>query len=97
MLCTSRSPKLTTYAGHIAVDTARFPEGTTGAALDAFARRALWQDGMDYGHGTGHGLGSYLAVHEGPQAISSSTTVPLRPGHVLSNEPGALSAAPHSR
>ena len=97
MLCTSRSPKLTTYAGHIAVDTARFPEGTTGAALDAFARRALWQDGMDYGHGTGHGLGSYLAVHEGPQAISSSTTVPLKPGHVLSNEPGALIAARRPR
>ena len=56
--------------GHIALATVRFPEGTTGAALDAFARKPLWDAGLDYDHGTGHGVGAYLSVHEGPQNIS---------------------------
>ncbi|KAJ8463240.1 hypothetical protein ONZ51_g10388 [Trametes cubensis] len=72
--------------GHIAIDTAIFPEGTTGAKLDVLARKALWQDGLNYMHGTGHGVGSFLNVHEGPQSFSSE--VPLVAGHVLTNEPG---------
>ena len=75
--------------GHIALATVRFPEGTTGAALDAFARRALWDVGCDYDHGTGHGVGSYLSVHEGPQNISKRhVTQVLKPGMICSNEPG---------
>jgi Xaa-Pro aminopeptidase len=75
--------------GHIALALARFPKGTTGAQLDAFARRALWQEGLDYDHGTGHGVGSYLAVHEGPQRISKAASAqPLLPGMIVSNEPG---------
>ena len=74
--------------GHIAIATARFPEGTRGADLDGFARRALWEAGLDYDHGTGHGVGSYLSVHEGPQAISKRGTAELKPGMILSNEPG---------
>ena len=75
--------------GHIALATARFPEGTTGAALDAFARRPLWDAGLDYDHGTGHGVGSYLSVHEGPQNISKKPILqPLKPGMICSNEPG---------
>jgi Xaa-Pro aminopeptidase len=75
--------------GHIALATARFPEGTPGAALDAFARRALWDVGLDYDHGTGHGVGSFLSVHEGPQNISKRhVTQPLKPGMICSNEPG---------
>jgi len=75
--------------GHIALATARFPAGTTGSQLDAFARRALWEAGLDYDHGTGHGVGSYLGVHEGPQRISKvGSTVALKPGMVVSNEPG---------
>ena len=58
--------------GHIALALARFPKGTTGTQLDGFARRALWQEGLDYDHGTGHGVGSYLGVHEGPQRISKA-------------------------
>ena len=58
--------------GHIAIATARFPEGTTGAQLDALARVALWQAGLDFDHGTGHGVGAYLSVHEGPQRISKT-------------------------
>ena len=66
-----------------------FPEGTTGAQLDAFARRPLWEAGLDYGHGTGHGVGSYLSVHEGPQSISPrGTAQALKPGMICSNEPG---------
>jgi Xaa-Pro aminopeptidase len=65
-----------------------FPEGTSGAQLDAFARRPLWEAGLDFDHGTGHGVGSYLSVHEGPQRISKLGTVPLEPGMILSNEPG---------
>ena len=75
--------------GHIALATARFPKGTTGTQLDAFARRALWEEGLDYDHGTGHGVGSYLSVHEGPQRISKAPNVqPLLPGMIVSNEPG---------
>ncbi len=75
--------------GHIALALVRFPEGTTGAQLDAFARRPLWDAGLDYSHGTGHGVGSYLSVHEGPQSISARGTVQaLKPGMICSNEPG---------
>jgi Xaa-Pro aminopeptidase len=75
--------------GHIALALARFPKGTTGTQLDAFARRGLWQVGLDYDHGTGHGVGSYLGVHEGPQRISKAPNAqPLLPGMIVSNEPG---------
>jgi len=74
--------------GHIGIATARFPEGTSGAQLDAFARMSLWKVGLDYDHGTGHGVGSYLSVHEGPQRISRMSHVPLKPGMIVSNEPG---------
>lgn len=75
--------------GHIALATAIFPEGTTGAQLDVLARQYLWETGVDYDHGTGHGVGSYLSVHEGPQGISKTGShVPLQPGMILSNEPG---------
>ncbi len=74
--------------GHIAIAVARFPVGATGAQLDSFARNALWQAGLDYDHGTGHGVGSFLSVHEGPARISKLGTTPLEPGMFLSNEPG---------
>ena len=75
--------------GHIAVAMATFPEGTTGDKLDEKARASLKEVGLDYAHGTGHGVGSYLSVHEGPCGISPrSTTVPLEPGMIISNEPG---------
>ena len=75
--------------GHIALALARFPKGTTGTQLDGFARRALWQVGLDYDHGTGHGVGSYLGVHEGPQRISKApNSQALLPGMIVSNEPG---------
>ena len=75
--------------GHIAIATAVFPEGVSGPHLDAFARRALWQAGLDYDHGTGHGVGSYLSVHEGPASLSrAGRMVPLAPGMILSDEPG---------
>jgi len=74
--------------GHIAIATARFPKGTRGIDLDAFARRALWEKGLDYDHGTGHGVGSYLSVHEGPQSISRRGMAVLEPGMIISNEPG---------
>jgi Xaa-Pro aminopeptidase len=75
--------------GHIALALARFPKGTTGTQLDGFARRGLWQVGLDYDHGTGHGVGSYLGVHEGPQRISKAPSMqPLLPGMIVSNEPG---------
>lgn len=75
--------------GHIALATAVFPKGTTGSQLDVLARAALWRDGVDYDHGTGHGVGSYLSVHEGPQRISKAgNSVALKPGMILSNEPG---------
>lgn len=75
--------------GHLALAGVRFPAGTTGSALDSLARVALWADGVDYNHGTGHGVGSYLGVHEGPHRISKApSTVPLIPGMIVSNEPG---------
>jgi Xaa-Pro aminopeptidase len=75
--------------GHIALDTARFPKGTSGQQLDALARQYLWQHGFDYDHGTGHGVGHFLNVHEGPQRIGKNVNnVALLPGMVVSNEPG---------
>ncbi|MFC7474344.1 aminopeptidase P family protein [Dankookia sp. GCM10030260] len=75
--------------GHIALATLRFPQGVAGPHLDAFARRALWEVGLDYDHGTGHGVGSFLSVHEGPAAFSrAAKPVPLAPGMILSDEPG---------
>src|SRR5271168_1390050 len=74
--------------GHIAIARAVFPDGTTGAQLDSLARQYLWQAGIDFEHGTGHGVGSYLSVHEGPARISKLGTTPLRRGMILSNEPG---------
>ena len=67
--------------GHIALDRIQFPKGTSGAQVDAFARAPLWQAGLDFDHGTGHGIGSFLCVHEGPARIAKSGTVPLEPGH----------------
>ncbi len=75
--------------GHLALARVRFPAGTTGSALDALARTPLWAAGLDFDHGTGHGVGSYLGVHEGPQRISKlPNSVALRPGMIVSNEPG---------
>jgi Xaa-Pro aminopeptidase len=80
--------------GHIAVSRAQFPEGTRGSQLDSFARQYLWEAGLDYAHGTGHGVGSFLSVHEGPQRISPAGSSqpggdePLKAGMILSNEPG---------
>ncbi len=75
--------------GHIALAQARFPVGRTGAHLDTLSRKALWDVGLDYDHGTGHGVGCYLGVHEGPQSISKAGfEVALKPGMILSNEPG---------
>jgi Xaa-Pro aminopeptidase len=84
--------------GHIAIDQAVFPQGTPGGALDSFARQFLWVAGLDYAHGTGHGVGSFLAVHEGPQRIAKVTGAQagtgqgLLPGMILSNEPGYYKA-----
>ena len=78
--------------GHIAIARAVFPPGTTGAQLDPFAREHLWRAGLDFDHGTGHGVGSYLSVHEGPQRIAKTGTVPLAEGMILSNEPGLYRA-----
>ena len=79
--------------GHIALATVKFPEGTTGSALDSFARRPLWDAGCDYDHGTGHGVGSFLSVHEGPQNISKrQLPQALKPGMIISNEPGYYKA-----
>ena len=79
--------------GHIAMATTRFPKGTTGPQLDTLARHALWQVGLDYDHGTGHGVGSYLGVHEGPQRISKvGNKTALDPGMIVSNEPGYYKA-----
>src|ERR1700742_3529517 len=74
--------------GHIAIARAFFPDGTTGAQLDTLARQFLWQAGVDFEHGTCHGVGSYLSVHEGPARISKLGTTPLKRGMILSNEPG---------
>lgn len=84
--------------GHIALSVAKFPKGTSGGQLDVLARQHLWADGVDYAHGTGHGVGSFLAVHEGPQRIALSKGVqagtgePLQAGMILSNEPGYYKA-----
>ena len=78
--------------GHIAIARAIFPEGTSGAQLDPFARQHLWEAGLDFDHGTGHGVGSYLSVHEGPARISKLGNVPLKRGMILSNEPGYYKA-----
>ncbi len=76
------------FKGHIALARAVFPDGTTGAQLDTLARQFLWQAGLDFDHGTGHGVGSYLSVHEGPARISKLGGFPLKRGMILSNEPG---------
>jgi Xaa-Pro aminopeptidase len=78
--------------GHIAIARAVFPKGCTGAQIDVLARQALWTAGLDFDHGTGHGVGSYLSVHEGPQRIAKSGATPLAPGMIISNEPGYYSA-----
>lgn len=84
--------------GHIAIATAIFPDGTVGGHIDSFARRPLWDAGLDFGHGTGHGIGCYLAVHEGPQRIAApnypggAALEPLRAGMLISNEPGYYKA-----
>jgi Xaa-Pro aminopeptidase len=72
----------------IAISRIRFPKGLAGRDLDPLARAALWMAGQDYDHGTGHGVGAFLSVHEGPQRISRLSEVPLDPGMILSNEPG---------
>ncbi len=74
--------------GHIAIARALFPKGVSGAQIDALARAPLWRAGLDFEHGTGHGVGSYLSVHEGPQRISKVGSTPLEPGMIVSNEPG---------
>jgi Xaa-Pro aminopeptidase len=78
--------------GHIAVARAVFPPGTTGAQIDALARMALWRTGLDFDHGTGHGVGSYLSVHEGPQRLAKTGMTALAPGMIVSNEPGYYAA-----
>jgi Xaa-Pro aminopeptidase len=74
--------------GHIGIADAVFPKGTSGVQIDGFARRSLWEAGLDYDHGTGHGVGSFLSVHEGPQNISKRGAAALEPGMIISNEPG---------
>jgi Xaa-Pro aminopeptidase len=78
--------------GHIAIARAVFPAGVSGAQIDSFARRFLWEAGLDFDHGTGHGVGSYLSVHEGPQRIAKSGAATLEPGMIVSNEPGYYAA-----
>src|SRR5690606_25580344 len=74
--------------GMIGISMMRFPAGTRGQDIDPVARMALWKAGLDYAHGTGHGVGAYLSVHEGPQRIARTGTEKLLPGMILSNEPG---------
>ena len=74
--------------GMIAISQLRFPKGLAGRDIDAIARAPLWAAGQDYDHGTGHGVGSFLSVHEGPQRLSRAGNVPLQRGMILSNEPG---------
>ncbi|MTH76204.1 aminopeptidase P family protein [Paracoccus aestuariivivens] len=83
-----RRPYTRVLQGMIAISRARFPRGVAGAHLDALARAPLWMEGMDYDHGTGHGVGAGLSVHEGPVRISRVSEIPLQPGMILSNEPG---------
>ncbi|MGJ3265234.1 MAG: aminopeptidase P family protein [Salinarimonas sp.] len=78
--------------GHLAVSRAVFPKGAIGAQIDGLARAPLWRAGLDFDHGTGHGVGSFLSVHEGPQRIAKTGTTPLEPGMILSNEPGYYKA-----
>ena len=78
--------------GHIAIARVLFPPGTNGAQIDGLARRPMWQAGLDFDHGTGHGVGSYLCVHEGPARIAKTGMVALKPGMILSNEPGYYKA-----
>ncbi|TAL78605.1 MAG: aminopeptidase P family protein [Beijerinckiaceae bacterium] len=78
--------------GNIAISRAVFPKGTSGAQIDALARNPLWQAGLDFDHGTGHGVGAYLSVHEGPQRIAKTGTTPLESGMIISNEPGYYKA-----
>lgn len=78
----------TVLKAHIALALSRFPDGTRGMDIDPIVRAPLWQTGLDFDHGTGHGVGSFLSVHEGPQNISRRGTVPLKPGMIISNEPG---------
>ncbi len=78
--------------GHIALAMVQFPHGTSGTQLDALARAPLWAAGLDFAHGTGHGVGSYLSVHEGPHRISKGGDEPLRDGMIVSNEPGYYKA-----
>ncbi|HLJ72919.1 MAG TPA: aminopeptidase P family protein [Roseiarcus sp.] len=78
--------------GHIAIACAVFPKGVAGAQIDAFARKALWEAGLDFDHGTGHGIGAYLSVHEGPQRIAKTGATALEPGMIVSNEPGYYAA-----
>ncbi|MBD3678984.1 MAG: aminopeptidase P family protein [Rhodobacteraceae bacterium] len=84
----ARAPFTRVLQGMIAISRARWPKGLAGRDLDALARVNLWMAGQDYDHGTGHGVGSYLSVHEGPQRLSRISNVPLEPGMILSNEPG---------
>lgn len=81
--------------GHIAIDQLRFPPGTRGIDIDVLARHALWQHGKDYAHGSGHGIGSYLNVHEGPQGIHRRSMEVLKPGMIISNEPGYYVVGSH--
>ena len=74
--------------GHIAIATAIFPKNTKGREIDSLARKALWSEGKDYAHGTGHGVGCLLSVHEGPISISKHSKCDIRKGMVISNEPG---------
>ncbi len=74
--------------GLIAISRVRWPKGLAGRDLDPLARFALWVEGQDFDHGTGHGVGAFLSVHEGPQRLSRISEVPLEPGMILSNEPG---------
>ena len=78
--------------GHIAIARVVFPQGTSGAQIDALARLALWNAGLDFDHGTGHGVGAFLSVHEGPQRIAKLGTVALEEGMIVSNEPGYYKA-----
>jgi Xaa-Pro aminopeptidase len=78
--------------GHIAIALVVFPKGVSGAQLDSFARKALWDAGLDFDHGAGHGVGAYLSVHEGPQRIAKSGAAALEPGMIISNEPGYYAA-----
>ena len=79
----------TVLIGHLNLSILKFPSGTKGYQIDSIARSELWKKGLDYNHGTGHGVGSFLGVHEGPQSISKSPfNVVLKPGMILSNEPG---------